>query len=157
MKHALAAKVSEYGFGRLYDHQLAKLPPRAQAAILRKNKFPSSDTKIFNIGVLVYDLERWRSGHHTRGIEDILARLQWFGLAQLPMNLYFQNNIDELDWRWNSRITKRANMTRRIIEESHIYHWIGPYKPWYPYPPPRFYHLFRPYDTRGRCGVAFSY
>eukprot|EP00425_Heterocapsa_triquetra_P037088 CAMPEP_0195083772 /NCGR_PEP_ID=MMETSP0448-20130528/24624_1 /TAXON_ID=66468 /ORGANISM="Heterocapsa triquestra, Strain CCMP 448" /LENGTH=321 /DNA_ID=CAMNT_0040117013 /DNA_START=194 /DNA_END=1155 /DNA_ORIENTATION=- len=50
-------------------------------------------------GVLLVDIERWRSS--LGFMEDILQRAHPYMADLLGMNLLFKDRHDELDWRWN--------------------------------------------------------
>ncbi|KVH98373.1 Glycosyl transferase, family 8 [Cynara cardunculus var. scolymus] len=59
----------------------------------------------FNTGVMVIDLDRWRTGDYTRKIEEwmeLQKRMRIYELGSLPpFLLVFAGNIAPVDHRWN--------------------------------------------------------
>eukprot|EP00747_Dinoflagellata_sp_TGD_P195475 gnl/TRDRNA2_/TRDRNA2_64200_c1_seq1.p1 gnl/TRDRNA2_/TRDRNA2_64200_c1~~gnl/TRDRNA2_/TRDRNA2_64200_c1_seq1.p1 ORF type:complete len:191 (+),score=13.83 gnl/TRDRNA2_/TRDRNA2_64200_c1_seq1:2-574(+) len=121
MKNALAAVLeSEGNVVEFQAHQNT-------APALYQNLTP---TTYFNSGVLVYDLERWRSGNITRAILSWLELGAW---DQLALNLPFQGgNFDRLSWRWNVQCLGKWPLHPCCDDEVDILHWTcGEEKPWF--------------------------
>jgi len=91
---------------------------------------PDLGARTLNAGVLVFDLERWRSDDLTSKLEAWVTRAWGVKAVQLALNLEFLNGaFDVLDWRWNVMGLMMVP-PRRCIEEARILHWEGPIKPW---------------------------
>jgi len=132
MEHPLAAVSEGTSFADLWGKWYADLYTQVPDA---------RDRSIFNDGVLVLDLDRWRA----EGIVNDLK--QWVQSAgasiddQLPLNLEFQvkKGFDVLDHEWNDfrvRSTGWPNFgwsdelsPDDPISHAKIIHWTGP-KPW---------------------------
>mmetsp|Transcript_40351 Transcript_40351/g.128227 ORF Transcript_40351/g.128227 Transcript_40351/m.128227 type:complete len:347 (+) Transcript_40351:87-1127(+) len=158
MEHAIAA-AWDHGHGdtRVGSRMRSYLPhlsPSASKAI------PDLDARVFGTGVMVMDLDSWRSGGLARGVEQWVAALDGVEGEQLAMNVFFRDRFDVLDWRWNVMGLGwiRYRLPEHCIEQAHILHWSGPnrQKPWY-----QSWHrirthddLFEPYDPRQRCDMS---
>ncbi|MDX2100685.1 MAG: glycosyltransferase, partial [Leptolyngbyaceae cyanobacterium bins.59] len=101
--------------------------------------FPA-DRKYFNAGVLVLNLDRWRSSDLTSKILHFVTthadRISWHD--QDGLNAIVQN-IGELDPRWNQQIRMYGEsfsqqMDRKSYEEvianPYIIHYLSKDKPW---------------------------
>ena len=73
----------------------------------------------FNAGVMVIDLARWRGADVTGRLVAMArdARLN----DQMYLNILFWSDWTPLDTRWNSK-----------FDDTFIYHFAGPNKPWQP-------------------------
>ncbi|KAJ7958074.1 Hexosyltransferase [Quillaja saponaria] len=92
----------------------------------------------FNTGVMVIDLERWRSGDYTRKIEEwmeLQKRMRIYELGSLPpFLLVFAGKIAPVDHRWNQHGLGGDNF-RGLCRDLHpgpvsLLHWSGKGKPW---------------------------
>jgi len=81
----------------------------------------SGDTKYFNSGMLVFDLDAWRDGHFTRKVLEIIEENKTYAKYpdQYGLNVAFANNWMELNKRWNHF----ANW--RIDDKPSIIHFIS--------------------------------
>uniref|UniRef100_A0A7S1RZ03 Hexosyltransferase n=1 Tax=Alexandrium catenella TaxID=2925 RepID=A0A7S1RZ03_ALECA len=93
---------------------------------------PNPDALVFNAGVLLFDLDKWKSAAVQRPIQEWAAR---FGNAgpQLLLNLVGQvsGNFTELDWRWN--VFGLGGLFPPRLEQAQqalVLHWSGANKPW---------------------------
>lgn len=85
---------------------------------------------MFNAGILLIDLDKWRAGQFTRRLYDMVDALGGFGITQLPLNLVFRN-YDILDRRWNTmHLGYDCGIPESNISGAGILHWTGPNKPW---------------------------
>ncbi|KAF3952240.1 hypothetical protein CMV_022186 [Castanea mollissima] len=92
----------------------------------------------FNTGVMVIDLERWRSGDYTTKIVEWMEfqkRMRIYELGSLPpFLLVFAGNIAPVDHRWNQHGLGGDNF-RGLCRDLHpgpvsLLHWSGKGKPW---------------------------
>jgi len=92
------------------------------------------DVPIFNSGVLLMDLSKWRSEAIARSLEGWVQHLSDKG-DQLLLNLEFHTNrsFDALDSRWNIyNLGFSADKVKSHVvhDKPRILHWSGPNKPW---------------------------
>lgn len=122
--------------------------------------FEDVDDKVFNTGVLLYDLEEWRKHDFFNKLEDVTRELG--ELDTLALNLVFQGRYDRLDQRWNlGLLGEDASVVPFIpvscIQYAHVLHWKGPKKPWDPiHGPGQYYYMFEQFDDRDSCGKLLS-
>lgn len=92
----------------------------------------------FNTGVMVIDLERWRSGDYTTKIVEwmeLQKRMRIYELGSLPpFLLVFAGNIAPVDHSWNQHGLGGDNF-RGLCRDLHpgpvsLLHWSGKGKPW---------------------------
>ncbi|XAR61805.1 Polygalacturonate 4-alpha-galacturonosyltransferase [Bertholletia excelsa] len=92
----------------------------------------------FNTGVMVIDLDRWRTGDYTRKIEEwmeLQKRMRIYELGSLPpFLLVFAGKIAPVDHRWNQHGLGGDNF-RGLCRDLHpgrvsLLHWSGKGKPW---------------------------
>ncbi|GAA0150117.1 glycosyltransferase [Lithospermum erythrorhizon] len=92
----------------------------------------------FNTGVMVIDLERWRTGDYTTKIEEwmeLQKRMRIYELGSLPpFLLVFAGKIAPVDHRWNQHGLGGDNF-RGLCRDLHpgpvsLLHWSGKGKPW---------------------------
>ncbi|KAG8377724.1 hypothetical protein BUALT_Bualt08G0062500 [Buddleja alternifolia] len=92
----------------------------------------------FNTGVMVIDLDRWRTGGYTTKIEEwmeLQKRMRIYELGSLPpFLLVFAGNIAAVDHRWNQHGLGGDNF-RGLCRDLHpgpvsLLHWSGKGKPW---------------------------
>eukprot|EP00927_Polykrikos_kofoidii_P028840 TRINITY_DN25057_c0_g2_i1.p1 TRINITY_DN25057_c0_g2~~TRINITY_DN25057_c0_g2_i1.p1 ORF type:complete len:257 (+),score=2.81 TRINITY_DN25057_c0_g2_i1:53-772(+) len=97
--------------------------------------FRDPDFRFFGSGVFLADLREWRAQSAAR-IERLV---NWsfhhpmgYGYDQVLMNIEFQDNVDSIDWRWNTdRLgVCAACVPVACIRQARILHWSGPWKPW---------------------------
>lgn len=81
----------------------------------------SPDTKYFNSGIMVVNLEAWKDGLYTRQvfkvIEDNRAFIKY--PDQYGLNVVFANNWLELDKRWNHFASQK------IEDAAYVIHFIS--------------------------------
>mmetsp|Transcript_155016 Transcript_155016/g.496882 ORF Transcript_155016/g.496882 Transcript_155016/m.496882 type:complete len:334 (-) Transcript_155016:185-1186(-) len=116
------------------------------------------DDATFNTGVLLLDLDRWRSENLGQLVADWAVRSDGCFLDQLALNLAFQGNVDFLDWRWNARFNGSTRTPPQCVQQVKIFHWNS-------YPLPKYWqvgrnisfnkddHVWRPYAVR-QCRAA---
>lgn len=95
----------------------------------------SAESLEFNTGVMVFDLEKWRSENLTRQCERFTMRVNAVGGDQIAMNLALYGRIDAIeDWRWNVRGWNIRRPPWVCLESAKILHWSGnpefTKKPW---------------------------
>ncbi|KAM1156465.1 hypothetical protein TB2_026711 [Malus domestica] len=92
----------------------------------------------FNTGVMVIDLDKWRSGGYTERIVEwmeLQKRMRIYELGSLPpFLLVFAGNIAAVDHRWNQHGLGGDNF-RGLCRDLHpgpvsLLHWSGKGKPW---------------------------
>ncbi|KAL8514570.1 hypothetical protein ACS0TY_013601 [Phlomoides rotata] len=100
--------------------------------------FADRNACYFNTGVMVIDLNRWRSDEYTRKIEEwmeLQKRMRIYELGSLPpFLLVFAGNIEPVDHRWNQHGLGGDNF-RGLCRDLHpgpvsLLHWSGKGKPW---------------------------
>mmetsp|Transcript_68303 Transcript_68303/g.188993 ORF Transcript_68303/g.188993 Transcript_68303/m.188993 type:complete len:333 (-) Transcript_68303:76-1074(-) len=117
------------------------------------------DSATFNTGILVFDLNKWRSGAFARSVADWAVIADGCFLDQLALNLAFRGSWDSLDWRWNARFNGTVATPAHCVQEVRIFHWNT-------YPNPKYWmscstsghtgdeHLWKPYTARQECEVV---
>ncbi|KAK7262826.1 hypothetical protein RJT34_30407 [Clitoria ternatea] len=92
----------------------------------------------FNTGVMVIDLQRWRSGDYTTVIQEwmeLQKRMRIYELGSLPpFLLVFAGRIAPVDHRWNQHGLGGDNF-HGLCRDLHpgpvsLLHWSGKGKPW---------------------------
>ncbi|KAF5817847.1 putative polygalacturonate 4-alpha-galacturonosyltransferase [Helianthus annuus] len=100
--------------------------------------FTNRNPCYFNTGVMVIDLQRWRSGDYTRKIEEwmeLQKRMRIYELGSLPpFLLVFAGKIAPVNHRWNQHGLGGDNY-RGLCRDLHpgpvsLLHWSGKGKPW---------------------------
>jgi lipopolysaccharide biosynthesis glycosyltransferase len=90
----------------------------------------ASDSKYFNAGVLVLNLEKWRSDDMCTKALDYLAKnrqyIRWHD--QDILNAIVKGQWGELDRRWNKMDPQR--LTSEDVENAYIIHFTSMAKPW---------------------------
>lgn len=93
--------------------------------------------KVFNAGVYVTDLIRWREHKTTKQIEGwITKQLQYRGKlynlgTQPPLNLVFYKKYEKIPFEWNFlNLGWIPNINENDIKKAKILHWNGEKKPW---------------------------
>lgn len=102
----------------------------------------SAETKYFNSGLLVFNLDYWRRGRYAKKIIQIIEENKEFAKYpdQYGLNVAFTNNWLELDSKWNHF----AN--RKIVELPYLIHFIST-KP-----------LYKGYSFDNECkGIFYGY
>lgn len=145
------AAVREWGNGTMLAYH--KIMPR-----LLRRRLPRPTAPVFNSGVMVFDLQRWRSASLLP--EKLGMLLPLFGGVngeQLVLNVMFQD-IDFLDWRWNVMgLFVVAGVPSLCINAAKVLHWTWDNKPWLPNRSlefQRYDHLFDAYRPRHTCRMA---
>ncbi|XP_078427475.1 galacturonosyltransferase-like 3 [Wolffia australiana] len=120
----------------------------------------------FNSGVMVMDLDRWRSGGYTRRLEAWMGVQKWeariYELGSLPpFLLVFAGEVEPVAHRWNQHGLGGDNVEGRCRDlhpgPVSLLHWSGKGKPWLrldaarPCPVDA---LWAPYDLLRRHGAA---
>lgn len=122
MKRPLAA-VPEWGNGTYWSYR-QMVPPRLRA------RLPSASQRVFNSGVLLLDLQRWRSEAVSAAVEALLPDFAGINGEQLILNLVFQD-YDALEWRWNFMgMFLPLEMPRLCLDGARVLHWTWSNKPW---------------------------
>mmetsp|Transcript_28423 Transcript_28423/g.57457 ORF Transcript_28423/g.57457 Transcript_28423/m.57457 type:complete len:346 (-) Transcript_28423:4-1041(-) len=104
----------------------------------------------FNAGVLVLDLQQWRSGDISRALAGWLNVTGGTYSDQAAFVLEFQGRFDVLDWRWNF-YQFHMLMPRNCVGEARIVHYPGHEKPWNSKARP--FKLFFEYSPRSKCSA----
>jgi lipopolysaccharide biosynthesis glycosyltransferase len=100
--------------------------------------FANREACYFNTGVMVIDLQRWRSGDYTTMIREwmeLQKRMRIYELGSLPpFLLVFAGRITPVDHRWNQHGLGGDNF-RGLCRDLHpgpvsLLHWSGKGKPW---------------------------
>ncbi|XP_072987574.1 probable galacturonosyltransferase-like 3 [Typha latifolia] len=118
----------------------------------------------FNTGVMVIDLERWRSGDYTRRLERWMeiqkkeARIYELGSLP-PFLLVFAGEVKGVEHRWNQHGLGGDNV-EGLCRDLHpgpvsLLHWSGKGKPWLRLDQGRscpLDSLWKPYDLLRRKG-----
>ncbi|ARA94428.1 hypothetical protein AWN76_015550 [Rhodothermaceae bacterium RA] len=87
--------------------------------------------RIFNSGVMLIDVSRWKNG----GISDRLVRFvdtnhnRYDGADQVPMNVILRNRVMFLPVRYNKRVSPGKRFDPGNLKEG-IIHFVGIPKPW---------------------------
>lgn len=118
---------------------------------------PNARNKIlFNAGVLLIDLDRWRTEQVARKLEDIAAtwKVPHGSADQLLLNMHFQGNFDILDTRWNIGVMYQNDSTSQL-NAAKILHWNGHRKPWYNHSQEH-YDLWARFDLEPRCRASLA-
>jgi lipopolysaccharide biosynthesis glycosyltransferase len=99
-----------------------------------------ADTKYFNAGVLVLDLERWRREHWSDRLLAYLVENEAIlrNSDQDGFNALFGNDWREIDFRWNWQVmpdrrrAKAAGCWGMELTEKSVVHFVTSAKPWLP-------------------------
>lgn len=101
--------------------------------------FKFHKANMFNAGMFVTDLEKWRSNKIRENIEKWMTLhknskdkngLFTYG-TQPVINLAFFNNYDKINPIWNFfTLGHVPNINENIIKRQKILHWAGKMKPW---------------------------
>ncbi|KMZ56019.1 Glycosyltransferase family GT8 protein [Zostera marina] len=102
------------------------------------NTFKGRKPCYFNTGVMVIDLDRWRTGGYTQKIENWMQlhkRLKIYDLGSLPpFLLVFAGRIAAVDHKWNQHGLGGDNFQGRCRNlhpgPVSLLHWSGKRKPW---------------------------
>lgn len=93
---------------------------------------------VFNAGVIVINLEKWRAKNISAGVMRWMMKAQTdglckFGFNQGPLNLALKDLWDEVDARWNVAIdVNPCKSGRAFIDRAFILHFSHHPKPWEP-------------------------
>lgn len=134
MEHAIAARPTlrdghnTLGGKREQFQMLTRQHPR------KDWDFPNESLHVptFSTGVVLYNLDLWRSGALTQALERWTQVLRGIQGTQLVMNVEFISKYDQMDWWWNVEglgIVKYL-LPQECIDGGRILHWSGPHKPW---------------------------
>ncbi|WNZ27668.1 glycosyltransferase family 8 protein [Leptolyngbya sp. NK1-12] len=111
------------------------------------------DDKHLSAGVLVLNLDKWRSNNLCAiALDYIVHNHQYIrGMDNDVLVAIVRNGWGELDLRWNN--TEARRMTQEEIDDSYILHYTSPEKPWsVPQNNPAtdlFFHYLRMTDWKG--------
>lgn len=97
-----------------------------------------SDTKYFNAGVMVINLEKWRTNSISAKIIEYLEQnkehVRWWD--QDGLNAVLTDKWGELDTKWN-RLVLKEDVYDDLVNNSCIIHFASALKPWhFPYKHP---------------------
>lgn len=89
------------------------------------------DAKYFNAGVLVFNLEKWRSGQMCDQALNYLAHNRQYTrwADQCVLNGVIAGQWGELDRRWNSMEVRE--LTKAEVDDAFILHYTSSSKPWF--------------------------
>ncbi|MGE6575976.1 glycosyltransferase family 8 protein [Paenibacillus xylanexedens] len=88
----------------------------------------STCSNYFNAGFLLMNLNKWREGHITEGLKELLlSRNDLKYMDQDALNLLLHNHYYELDIRWNYQTYIWRETS---IPHPAVLHFTGPDKPW---------------------------
>merc|ERR1712176_480443 len=136
MHHAIAARPTLRNGRNLMRDKLERFRMQAYKSPRRHWDFPNHSLHLptFSAGVLLYNLEKWRSGSLTRALERWSQVLQGFFGTQLAMCMEFVGKFDEMHWSWNVEGLgiEASHLPQRCIDGARVLHWSGPHKPWGP-------------------------
>ena len=91
-----------------------------------------ADSKYFNAGVMIVDIDRWRAERVSARALDHLTR-RWKSVVywdQEGLNVALAGNWMELDEKWNCNVSLPANRIRSGDRLPAILHYAGMLKPW---------------------------
>jgi len=94
------------------------------------------NSKYFNAGVFVTDLQRWRQDGVTHQLEYWLSlntqRKLWNWGSQAPLALVFYDKWISVDPSWNERRMQYHNREEFefLVPNVRVYHFAGNTKPW---------------------------
>lgn len=108
---------------------------------------------MFNSGVMLMDLERWKSESVPYAIAELLNSTEGCIADQLAMNAHFRGAFDHLPARWHTESLGEAPWLRWVAPacRSGILHWTGPNKFWNRSRYRDIDFLVRPHLPRQRC------
>mmetsp|Transcript_9756 Transcript_9756/g.28856 ORF Transcript_9756/g.28856 Transcript_9756/m.28856 type:complete len:366 (-) Transcript_9756:264-1361(-) len=136
MQHALAARPFLVNGYNLLGELRERFKMFAYQSPRRHWDFPNESLHMptFSTGVLLYDLNLWRSGSLTRALERWSQVLLGFMGTQLVMSVQFVDKFDPMDWWWNVEGLGivASRLPQHCIDGAKILHWSGPHKPWLP-------------------------
>jgi len=118
---------------------------------LVRSRVTNPQSKYFNAGVFVTDLQRWREDDVTGQLEfwmkENKQRKLWNWGSQAPLSLVFYGKWQELKYEWNERRTKyRTDEENRLLSDTvKIYHFTGEPKPWKNDGGPMLWNMWCPY------------
>jgi lipopolysaccharide biosynthesis glycosyltransferase len=126
----------------------------------------ASDARYFNAGVMLVDVDRWRTDRIPEQVLDYLRRYRdsVFFWDQEGLNAVLANKWGDLDPRWNcnasvplrrraQRKSARASEAETGNDQPWIIHWAGYLKPWrYPGRDPEKLLYFRYLDMTAWAG-----
>lgn len=113
----------------------------------------AQNDKYLSSGVLVFNLERWRSdGMSTKALDYMAHNQQFIRWHDNDILVAIvRDKWGELDLRWNS--TEARYMSQEEIDDAYILHYTSPEKPWsVPQSNPStdlFFHYLRMTDWKG--------
>merc|ERR1712048_852495 len=132
MRHALAATSMKRTLTWYLQYPCVhQLQPQGSSQV--------PDVPVFNSGVLVLDLEKWRLQNITAGLERWGSMCEGVEHDQMPLNMELLGAYDRLDWRWNvvgmgcnflKAQCQHYGVPRRCVKEGWILHFHGDWKPW---------------------------
>jgi len=136
MEHAVAAAAEWCGPACPLGYYTRK---SAAAELVRRGWSLDPGIPAFDTGVVLMDLNRWRSDGLSPQVVDWVRATDAFEGDQAGLNIYFRgiSGIDVLNWRWNEQYHKyhyfwSVPWPEACVEEARILHFSGASKPWNP-------------------------
>lgn len=152
MHHPLAA-AWDWGNGTFYPYR-KMVTPRLRA------RLPPAQKRVFNSGVLVFDLDRWKSEPIAQLLNALMPLFVGINGELLLLNLVVRE-FDLLDWRWNTMgMFLPLPMPKLCLVGARILHWTWDNKPWLQERPEllRIHDdIFQLYAPRRRCDALPNY
>lgn len=85
---------------------------------------------IFNSGVLLIDLRRWRGEQISRKLEAVAIQSPWTQDQEI-LNVAFMGKWDVLSWKWNlMSMCLGFRWPQYCLDTARILHFTGVGKPW---------------------------
>jgi len=140
MQHPMAAVTEPLPFPRAYFNGMRDNGHPELAEEIREDLGPKIESKKIQAGVLLLDLERWKSDGIAAKLEALLRRYRGYDNDQLSLNVHFAQTrdrmdaMDEMDWRWNVHALGQFPylLPRVCRRQARILHFSGDLKPWNP-------------------------
>lgn len=132
MRHALAAVVQEDELSSIAHLYYPKDPGLKQQLEAIVGVDAASRERLFNDGVLLLDLQRWRRDNITKALESWQNKTTLVD-DQAILNMEFlSRGIDKLDLTWNvfNLGCKSYRYPQEVMDTAQILHWSGGHKPW---------------------------
>jgi len=93
---------------------------------------------IFNAGIFVTNLKKWKEHKITKKLENIMLKQKkskkgiYKSGTQIPLNIVFYNQYEKIAPEWNMLdLGNYDKLNIQILKEKgKILHWNGPNKPW---------------------------
>lgn len=118
-------------------HYYLKLPGVREE--MNRRGFAPRDPRnhVFNTGVMVLDLDKWRSQGFAKSVEELVRLSEGYEGDQAAVNIFFNGTagVELLDWRWNIQhhlyhVFNQMPWPEACVVEARILHFSGLSKPW---------------------------